>query len=203
VGDHQRGTGRREVLHPAQLGAEPALVEQPQQRVEDGVGQLRVEPELVHLVGAGQPPPQKRQPGGEPAVPYVHLLGHPLSLPCPTGAQRRSRRTPARTARSTPASRSAERTPAGTRPRKKSANASAVVRGVTPYSLVNRVVSTTRPWTNRSTWSRPKPYHPGRLAIAAAEERPDSTTGSGTRPARRIACERRITPGPATLYVPG
>ena len=48
----------------------------------------------------------------------------------------------------------------------------------------------------------PQPEPRPEPVAAAAPDRPGSTTGTASRPARRIACDRVSTPGPATLKVP-
>jgi len=88
VGDEQRRAVGGQVMRPDHLDPEIVPVEQAQQRVEDGIGQLGVEAELVHLVAPGQPATQEREQVGDPLLPVVGLRGvvHPRRLPGRTGA---------------------------------------------------------------------------------------------------------------------
>lgn len=71
VGDDERPAVRRDVLDALHLHAEVLLREGPQQRHEDLVGQLLVVAELVHLVVAGDAPPQEGQTAREPPLPVT------------------------------------------------------------------------------------------------------------------------------------
>ena len=69
VGDDQRAAVGGHVLHAAGLDPEVLLVERPQRRQRDVVGEVGVEAELVDLVVAGDPAAQERQAAGELALP--------------------------------------------------------------------------------------------------------------------------------------
>ena len=116
--DDEAGPIQRHVLGPGHLDPEPVAVERLQQRLEDAVGQLRVEAELVDVVlrrsggGAGtrahRPPARPRCPA--PGRPCVRSSRHRSSA-----AQSDHRRSAASTLRrSPPAARSAP--DAGSRP---------------------------------------------------------------------------------------
>jgi len=160
-------------------------------------GQLLVEAELVDLVGAGQPAAQE---GRAPATRSSQNVGSsrgfvdghdthflvrriwaagaprrpgwpPRAAPRPRCARAGSRRTPRRGPRSK------------------------------PKLLDERVVSTTRPCTKRSSWSSEKSRGPMPRA------KPPAPTcrlehGTATRPARRTAW-RAYRAAPARLKVPG
>ncbi len=53
------------VLDAVHLDAEPLLVQRPQRRDQDVVGQLAVEPEVVDLVRPFEPPPEEPEGAGE------------------------------------------------------------------------------------------------------------------------------------------
>ncbi len=76
VADHERAAGRPGCCSQAgRLHPEPLLVQRAERRGEHVLGEVAVEAELVHLVVAGDPPAQERQPAGDPPLPLGALGG--------------------------------------------------------------------------------------------------------------------------------
>jgi hypothetical protein len=65
IGDEQGPALARHVVHADDVRAEPVVEQRPERRQHHLVGQIGIEPELVDLVLAGQPPAQERQAGGD------------------------------------------------------------------------------------------------------------------------------------------
>ena len=73
VGHQQRATLVRDVLQAAGLDAEPLLVQRPQRREQDAVGQFGVESGVIDLILPRHAATQERERGRHPGVP-VHVL---------------------------------------------------------------------------------------------------------------------------------
>ena len=69
IGDQQRPTGVRQVLHAEELDPEPLVVQQAERRQHDVAGEVLVVAEVVDLVVAGDPAAQERQPAGDAGLP--------------------------------------------------------------------------------------------------------------------------------------
>ncbi len=95
VGHDQRAALGGDVLDAADLDPEPLLGQRPQRREQELLGDLRVEPELVDLVVAGQPSPQQRQHLGQLRLPLVapDLAGAVLERRPPGVGGHRTQRT--------------------------------------------------------------------------------------------------------------
>ena len=121
----------------------------------DAVGQVAVEAEVVDLVVAGETLAEERERAGDPVVPLVGETRVSHSPRLQGGARRTG---PSETfeqglfeGADAVGRQRLDRTGGCAT---KSSKASAVVRGVKPNSRISLVVSTTRPCTNRSSWSR-------------------------------------------------
>src|SRR5262249_11905956 len=158
---------------------EPRAIQRAQQRKEHRLGKLLVKAELVDLVVPGQTVAQQREDARHAPVPDVRcVVGRRgrLDHRYPSTAAR-TRRIRSRIFCSAALTASGASGPYPA-PRMKSSNAAAVGRGSKPTSSIRRVVSTTRPCTNRSSWSREKSSAPQLFVKPATADRPGSTTAS-------------------------
>ena len=183
----------RDVLHAESLDPEPLLVQQPQRRQTDVVGEVRVVAEVVDLVLAGQPPAEERQRSGQAPPPAG--LGAVADRP----ARRSASRRPARLAgalRSYPALRGASVPATAVPPSVESGRPIAVRRSRRPAAgpspLAHRIrrrrgargmaVDADQP--GRPPSARPSARRRGRPAARPPPTRP------GTRPDRRAVGQR-------------
>ena len=194
------------VLDAVHLDAEPLLVERAQDGMQDVVGELAVEPEVVDLVRALEPPPQEPKRAsnvllagkGRPGAAVVRLavgvqrdhlgVAHVAAPPMVV--------TGAGCLRSVPRQHPAERV----RPQERVERlARRVARGTNPRRSVILLVSTPLPYLRYSICSEVKSMYPKRRTRSRATEASGVGSGRLTRPARAMACESISTPSPATL----